>query len=508
MRDLNTGIVTPAPVIVDEQAKAAAMRAATSAANKPTPVSVSRVNTTTLAGIEAASGPVVATPDVVVKNPTITWTKAGTINTANGPVDVDASGVAADGSTPVAKVIKTEENIPAGFNAGPFPKELEQYFGSGSQFSAWRIVTNNDGSQQLEVVTGPNSTQTFGYKFKPNGSGGFTKFDSSSGGGSSTVLAGSTGLTTEGGPSIAINTFKNTLALFFGQGEMSQPWVNELYKLVNPYYKTGSSIDEAFNMAIQEGRNNPNLKAFTDRFAGIYALQDKLIAGQAVKVPTIAEFTAAEAGMGSVLRQAGLGDIATQQYLGTIIGKGLSVSDVGNYINNIYNEIQNLPQDIKDSVMLHYPGLDNVSLAKSILTGDKGFAQLQKELTAQEIQGVSAKQGLGTYNPITGKYSGISDAQSFDLTGQGFNMATAQPGLARAALIAPTVESLSNITAGATPMTQADIVNATVGGLASQQRKIDLLAQAEANRFQASSGNAPGAFSTGYLKRTSVAGQI
>ena len=34
--------------------------------------------------------------------PTPKWTKAGTVVTANGPVDVDANGLAADGSRPVA----------------------------------------------------------------------------------------------------------------------------------------------------------------------------------------------------------------------------------------------------------------------------------------------------------------------------------------------------------------------------------------------------------------------
>jgi hypothetical protein len=38
-----------------------------------------------------------------------TWTKAGTVQTASGPVDVDASGKAADGSTPIAVTGDTKE---------------------------------------------------------------------------------------------------------------------------------------------------------------------------------------------------------------------------------------------------------------------------------------------------------------------------------------------------------------------------------------------------------------
>lgn len=46
--------------------------------------------------------PPIAEP--VIEPETPQWTKAGTIQTANGPVDIDANGLAADGSKPVAKV--------------------------------------------------------------------------------------------------------------------------------------------------------------------------------------------------------------------------------------------------------------------------------------------------------------------------------------------------------------------------------------------------------------------
>ena len=482
MRDLNTGIVTPAPVIVDEQTKIQGAREALAAAQ---------------VGYGGNVGSSVTNQVSNVQYPT-----AGLQTVA------PAAPVAETAAERLARITAARQTGNGTEPPSEAPAGTHWSF-IGGQWKLYKDAVTSDTSGTDTIVSSvDNGDGTTTTTWKSGRKETNVTYNKGAVPANSTTPAANLVATTSPVASLAIDTFKGTLALFFGQGEMSQPWVNELYNLVNPLYKTGSSVDEAFNLALQQGRNNPNLKAFTDRFQGIYALQDKLVAGQAVLVPTIAQYTAAEAGMGNVLRQAGLGSIATQQYLGTVIGKGLSVTDVGNYINNIYNEIQNLPQDIKDSVMQHYPGLDNVSLAKAILTGDKGFTQLQKELTAQEIQGVAAKQGLGTYNPVTGKYSGISDAQSMDLAGQGFNMASAQSGLTKAAIAAPTVDLLSNITAGATPMTQADIVNATVGGLASQQRKLDLLAQQEVNRFQGGSGNAPGAFSTGYLRRTSAAGLI
>lgn len=311
--------------------------------------------------------------------------------------------------------------------------------------------------------------------------------------------------TTTTGPTLAIDTFKATLALFFGQTEMAKPWANELYNVTSKYYKTGSTIDESFNLALQDARNNPALTEFTKRFQGIYALQDKKIAGQAVSVPTIAEYYAAESKMGDVLRQAGLGSIATEDYLGGVIGKGLSVTDVGNYINGIYTEIQNLPQDIKDSVMTNYPNMDSVSLAKAILTGDKGFTQLQKELTSQELFGAAKRQGLA-YDPILNP-GGVTMERATQYAAEGLDLATGLTKFGQVAAAAPRVNVLSELTANKQlALTQAELESAVIGKNASQIRKMEQLAAEEAARYQASSGTSKGAFSTGYLNRQSKSG--
>jgi hypothetical protein len=300
------------------------------------------------------------------------------------------------------------------------------------------------------------------------------------------------------GPTLARDVFKQTLAIYFGQTEANKPWMDELYNLANPLYKGGATMDEALNMALMQGRNNPKLADFTNRFKGLFDLQDAKVSGKAVNVPTIAEYYNAEAGMGSVLRQAGLADIATSDYLGTVIGKGLSVTDVGNYINNIYTEIQNLPADIKAQVDTHYPALDKVSLAKSILTGDKGFAQLQSDLNTYEIQGAGNVQGVK-----------LNDTQARNLAGMGYNLNTATQGLGQVALAAPTYQRLSQYS-GNTQMTetqaQQDLVDANMRKLASQQRRVEQEAAREAARFQGSSGTARGAFSTGYLNKQASSG--
>jgi hypothetical protein len=288
-------------------------------------------------------------------------------------------------------------------------------------------------------------------------------------------------------PTLASDTFKATLALFFGQAEMSKPWVNELYNVTSKYYKTGSTIDESFNLALQDSRNNPALTEFTKRFKGIYALQDKKVAGQAVSVPTIAEYYASEAKMGDILRQAGLGTIATEDYLGGVIGKGLSVTDVGNYISGIYNEIQNLPKDIKDSVMTNYPNMDSVSLAKAILTGDKGFVQLQKELTSQELFGAAKRQGLA-YDPILNP-GGVTIDRATEYAAEGLDLSTGLTKFGQVAGALPTITKLSNITANKDlALTQAGLESAVIKKTASEIRKMEQLTEEELSRYRGSPG--------------------
>ena len=72
--------------------------------------------------------------------------------------------LAADGSTPVAVVSKNSRCSGRRFYIWSIPKELEQFFGSSAGVIGYRIITNEDGSQQLEVSNAPGNSRTFGFK--------------------------------------------------------------------------------------------------------------------------------------------------------------------------------------------------------------------------------------------------------------------------------------------------------------------------------------------------------
>ncbi len=66
--------------------------------------------------------------------------------------------------------------LPAGFTAGAFPSGLESLFGSSAGYLGYKIITNADGSQSLQVATGPGSYQTFGARFTTDKSGKYVPF--------------------------------------------------------------------------------------------------------------------------------------------------------------------------------------------------------------------------------------------------------------------------------------------------------------------------------------------
>jgi hypothetical protein len=182
--------------VVDEQTKIQAMRT-----KAPTSKPASAVNTNTLEGILAASNAAPPTAPAVDTRAALAKLTSGQALTDDEkralgfPVETPAgvtgptgpsgpsgpSGSTGPTGTPTGPT-GAPGGVPAGFTAGAFPKELEQFFGSSAGILGYRIITNSDGSQQLEVADSPGSSKTFGFKFTKDNGGRYVKFDSSTGG--------------------------------------------------------------------------------------------------------------------------------------------------------------------------------------------------------------------------------------------------------------------------------------------------------------------------------------
>jgi hypothetical protein len=291
----------------------------------------------------------------------------------------------------------------------------------------------------------------------------------------SKIVPGSTGKEFGSDRTLAKDTFKNTLALFFGAQEISKGWADGLYGVVAGFYNSGSTIDEALNLSLQEVRTNPSLKAFTDRFKGIYALQDRLAKGEAIEVPTIAEYFKSESAMGDVLREAGMGDLATQDFLGGVLGLGKSVLEVTNLINDTFNAIDNAPAALKKDLDAYLQlGVSRTDIAKALLTGKEGAQALNKKIS--EISTLSAAKSQGvTIDMVTA--AGIS-ARGYD-----YNKSLAGFADVKRLERGQMLGKMSGI-----GFTQADAIAAQFESSVEAQDKIAKIGEEEVNRFGARSG--------------------
>jgi len=279
--------------------------------------------------------------------------------------------------------------------------------------------------------------------------------------------------------------FKNSLALFFGAAEAAKPWVDALYDVVSKFYRTGSDVNESFNLALQDARNNPALKPFTDRFKGIYALQDLKLTGKPVLVPTIAEYVVSQAKMADVLREANLGDIATDDFTTELISKGNSVTTIAEKIAKAYLRIDMAPKAIKDTFSRFFPTVDKTKLARTLLLGEKGVNELVDELETFEVLASAEQQGLGAINRIGGV--DLGRAQEYARSGQTY--ASLTPQFSKIARALPQVSKLSGISK-VEDIGQVGLEKAVISQSAKELEQLELLGEQEIARLSGKAGRA------------------
>jgi hypothetical protein len=290
------------------------------------------------------------------------------------------------------------------------------------------------------------------------------------------------------GPSLARDTFRNTLSLFFGAAEMNKAWINELYNIVSKFYLTGSTIDESLNLALQDARNNPNLAEFTKRFKGIYDLQDLRQQGKPVTVPTIAEYVKTQSEMADLLSSSGLKDISTEDFTSSLIGKGLSYSTVADRLVKVFDRIDRAPQVIKSTLSRYFPTVDRTTLAKTLLLGEKGVKQLQDELAGYEVLSAAEAQGIAA----TGKDAikgGLTEERAKEYAALGETFETITPKLSQVAIATPRVSQLAGFSR-TQDLGQVGVEKAVISRSAKELQQLEQLSKEEEARFAGKAGRA------------------
>ena len=312
-----------------------------------------------------------------------------------------------------------------------------------------------------------------------------------SGTGTKSDTIADTSLTTR---TLALDTFKATLGLLFGKDEVNKAYVSKLYSLVSGFYKTGSEVDEAINLALYQAESENAIPEFTSRFKGIFALRDAKQKGAAISVPTIAEFFATEAKMGEVLTSAGLSDLATESFLGDIIGKQKSVNEVASLISDVFNTIDYAPKELKATLSTYFPGVDRVSIARAILTGPEGAQALSQKIKGVSVLSAGAQYGIP-----------VDLATATDIANRGFDYNSALAGFGQVSSLGRAGD-LARMSGG--DFTQAQAQSAVFYKDSANLSQLSKIKEVEENRFASQVGNVKGSYSTGYLTKSSSSGQF
>jgi hypothetical protein len=273
---------------------------------------------------------------------------------------------------------------------------------------------------------------------------------------------------------LAIDTFKKTLSGLFAPGEMNSAWVDALYQVVSGYYNSGSTVADSFNLALKDAETDKRLAPFAERFAPIFATRKRQQAGEAIAVPTIEEYITSEIDLGNIMREVGLGELATTKFLGGVLTTK-SVLTATNLINDIFARIDNAPTALKsDLTSLMNLGASRVDIAKALLTGKEGADALTKKVNQLTVLSAAKTQGVGIDMNTAADLANMGQGYGESLTGfQTVKQLERGQALGR----------MSGI-----DYTQQDAINSTFYANASAAEKQRIIDEQEQNRFAGRSG--------------------
>lgn len=446
-------------------------------------------------------GTVDASGKVVASKATTTSTTTPTTTTVTTPTTTTAT------TTTV-----TTGKFPAGFTAGPFPKGLEQFFGSSAGVLAYRIetVTDKDGRtyNQLSVATGPNSSQTYGAGFIQGADGKYSIYTPR------TPTVTPTPITTASTSTVPTGLNAETTALI-------KSLQDQIAALTNQVGSTSAANTAAAEQkALEERQRKENaLTSLTARFSqyGLASLVPKireLVINGSTEATIAFELQETEEykqrfkanterlkkglsvldagtyiGMEDSYRQAlrayGLKQFDTDDYVSQFIANDISANELSNRIVTAVQRVQNADPAITSQLREFY-NIGQNDLVAYVLDPNQQFQKIERQVQAAEIGVAARRQGL---------QAGVGVAEQ--LAAQGVTQAEAQKGYATIADILPDAKRLSEIYGSTLEgYDQAQGEQEVFNQLASAQRRRQKLTQREIAAFGGQSGLSTKALTT------------
>jgi hypothetical protein len=359
-----------------------------------------------------------------------------------------------------------------GFTPGPFPKEFEKFFGAADpNMIGYKIVTNPDGSQQLEVQTGPGSTQTFGAPIKVSADGTVKPFERTTGLNPPNTTV-TTGLKTA--EQIALDT-KNE-----ADKARRKSAYDTLYEEFDQY-GLGSLVSDIKNILV-DGTLDPT--EFSLKVRGTDAYKARFIANEArmakgLRALSPAAYIALEDKYQEVMRQYGLPEsyyaktgTGVQEGFRKLIENDVSNLELEDRIATAQKRVINSNPEVLASLKAFYPDITNADILAYTLDPKNAIENIKRKVTAAEIGGAAVQSGLnlGQKPEEIARYA----ARAAELAAAGVTKQQAQQGFQTVAEVAPRGGQLAAIY-GESPYTQqtaeAEIFGLAGSAEATRQRK-------------------------------------
>ena len=378
-----------------------------------------------------------------------------------------------------------EGMIPSGFTPGPFPKELEKFFGSSEGVTGYKIetLTDQDGRtyNQLSVATGPTSSQTYGAPFAQGPNGEFTtvspKIPRATGSSTGTATL-KTAEQIAADAKAAENKAARQSAYDLLYTEFERYGLASLVTPLKDLITSGISPSE-FTLRLRE------TDAYKNRFA---ANQARIKNG--LRALSESDYIKSEDAYQEVMRRRGLPTSYYEQTVDPVTGitkqKGfeallagdVSSTELEDRIVTAQDRVLNANPEIAATLKQFYPGISNGDILAYALDPANAINQIKRKVTAAEIGAAAGTYGLGT-----------TVGRAEQLAGAGVTEATAQQGFKTISQVGPRAGVLAQYYKQ-DPYTQ-DIAEREFFGLtgareAEMQRK--KLASLETAEFSGSAG--------------------
>ena len=184
----------------------------------------------------------------------------------------------------------------------------------------------------------------------------------------------------------ASTVFRETMKTYFPDAK-NDAWINQLFEKAKQRVTVGFDMENILDLMIQNGETPDE---FNKRFKGIFELDKKRDAGEAVYVPKISEYIAGEEDYTRLMTRLGMSNLGTADNYGTLVGNDVSLKEVTDRVADAYNRVRNLDTQVLTSLKEQFPTLKQQDLVQAVLTKETP-GELENRIVRAEI-GVEAKQ--------------------------------------------------------------------------------------------------------------------